>query len=255
MKKIIVRIVLVVLVLGILAVVGVGLFVDSIVKKGVVAVGPQITLVPVGLDEVDLSILSGSGTIKGLSIGNPEGFKTTNAITVGTATLALQPGSLLKDKVVIKKIELIAPEITFEGGFGGNNLSKLLANLEQTTGGGTNAAPSESQPGKKLQVDDFLLRDAKLHVSVTGMAGRSLPVSIPEIHLTGLGQGPDGITPGELTKIVLKEVEKFAIAAADKKLAELGKTATDALSREANKALDQGAQRIGRGLGDLLKKE
>ena len=255
MKKTVIRIALIVVALAILAVISVGIFLDGIVKRSIMTIGPQITLVPVGLDGVDISVMSGSGTIKGLTIANPEGFKMPHAISVGTATLALEPGSLLKDKVIVRKIELIAPEITFEGGFEGNNLSKLLANLEQTTGGGTNAPPSETAPGKKLQVDDFLIRDAKLHVSVTGMGGRSLPVSIPEIHVTGLGQGPEGITAGELTKLVLQEVEKYAIQAANAKLSELGKSATDALSREAEKTLEQGAERIGRGLGDLLKKE
>ena len=68
--------------------------------------------VQVKLDSVNLSLLSGSGKVQGLIVGNPEGFKTPQAISVGAASLALQPASLLADKIVVESINVQAPEIT-----------------------------------------------------------------------------------------------------------------------------------------------
>jgi uncharacterized protein involved in outer membrane biogenesis len=254
MKKILLRIGLGLVVLIILVVLMVSLFLDGAVKRAVETIGPRLTKVEVKLDRVRLSLLSGSGKISGLRLGNPEGFKTPQAISVGSASIALKPGSLLSDKIVIRKIELVAPDITFEGGFGGNNLGKILANLNEATGGSDTNAPAQpaaEKPGRKLEVDDFIISGAKVHVSVTGMGGKSLVVPIPEIHLTGLGTGPEGITAAELTRQVLTAIQQSAIKAADAAVADLGKSVTKELGKNAGES----AGKIGESISDLLKKK
>src|SRR5215468_317578 len=139
------KIILVLVLLIILGAVGVHFFLDSAIKKGVETFGPQITKVSVKLDSVSLSLLSGSGKIKGLIVGNPEGFKSPSAIQVGNASLALQPGSVLGDKVIIKSIAVHAPEITFETDLKQNNLSKIVANLQATTGGDASSPSATNQ--------------------------------------------------------------------------------------------------------------
>src|SRR5205085_1505276 len=118
--------------------------------------------------------------------------------------LALKLGSVFSDKVIIKSIELKEPEITLEGTLrGDNNLSKILSNVEGTSNS-TNEPAVQTTPGKpakKLEVDDFLITGAKVHVNITSVGEFTVP--IPEIHLTDLGKGQDGITAAELTKLVL----------------------------------------------------
>jgi hypothetical protein len=261
MKKIILRLCLAGLILLILAILGISLFLDGAVKRGIEIVGPRLTKTPMQLSNVSLSILSGAGSIKGLVVGNPEGFKTPEAIRVGNASLSLQPGSLLTRKVVIKSIKVEAPEITFEYGFGGNNLSKILANVRSETAGGTNASaassgapPAETSAGKKLEVDDFLITGAKVHVSLTQLGGKTVPVTLPEIHLTNLGQGPDGITAGELVERVLAEVEKAAVKAANSGVADISKGAS-ALTQDLGKSGTGTVGTLKKSLGDLFKKK
>jgi len=255
MKKWLIRIVIALVVLIILAVVAVGLFLDSGIKKGVETVGPMVAKVPVKLESVSVSLWSGSGKIKGLLVGNPEGYKTPSAIQVGTAELALQPGSLLSDKVVIRNINVQGPEITFETDLKGNNLSKIVANMEGSSGGGTEPTKPESQSksSRKLQVDNFVVTGGKINVSVTALGGKSATVPLPEIRLTGLGQGPDGITAAELTKRVLQEIEKKAAQAASGAVADLSKQAgelTKGLQKDAG-----GAINATKSIGDLFKKK
>lgn len=254
MKKLLIGGLVVLAVIAVAVVLAVGFFLDSAVKKGVETIGPQLTKVSVKLDRVGLSLLSGSGKVTGLVVGNPEGYKTPNAINIGHARLAVSPGSLLSDKVIVKSIRVDAAEVTFEGGLSGNNLSKILDNVNAATGGDTpaTATPADSTAGKKLQVDDFLMTGAKVNVSLTGMGGQSVTVPLPDIHLTGLGQGSEGITSAELTKVVLNEVIAGAtkVAASDK-VKELTKGVTDAATKAAGDAVDKATKSV----TDLFKKK
>jgi len=224
-----IRVVLILILVGIVAgLVVVATSLDGIVKEGVETFGPKITKVTVNLDSVHLVLFTGSATIKGLVVGNPEGYKAPQAISVGLAELGVNPFSILSDKVVIRTVHVVSPEITFEGGLGGNNLGKIMENVNAiaTKGGkpSTNAAsPAASQPGKKIEVDDFLITGAKVHVRLTDLGGKEMSLTLPDIHLTDLGRDSDGLTPADLTRTVLKAVTGATIKAVSTASAGLGK--------------------------------
>jgi hypothetical protein len=252
MKKLVIRVGIGAVVLLMLAALAVHLFLDSAIKRGVETLGPQMTKVDVRLANISVSLLSGSGSIRGLQVGNPEGFKSPHAIQVGSASLAVKPGSLFGDKVVIRSIQLDAPEITFEGSLSGNNLSRIQANVEEYTRAAEPAdAKEEKAAARKLQVDDFLITNAKVNVSVTELGGMTLPVTIPRIHLTDLGTGPEGITPGELTKRVLGAVTEQATEVARGAVTEAIKTGA---IKDAGKAASDALENAGRGVRDLFRK-
>ena len=256
MKKLIFRLVIALVVVIILAVLALGLFLDKAIKRGVETYGPKLTKVDVKLDSVNLSVVSGSGSIKGLVVGNPEGYTTPSAISVGSAHVALRPSSLLSDKIVIKSIKLEAPEITLETDLRHNNLSKLLKNVKEAAAGGEKepakpqkpAQPSEGKPAKKLQVDEFIITGGKVNVSLTAMDGTAVTVPLPDIHLKDLGTGPEGITAAELTQRVLEAIQQNAIQAASG-------VATEAAVKAAEGTGSNAVERLTKGLGGLLKKD
>ena len=256
MKKLIIRGVVVLLVLLVLAV-GVSIyFLGSIVKKGVETVGPQITRTEIKLDSATLSLLSGSGKLKGLLVGNPEGFKTPSAIKVGSVSVGVVAGSVFSDKVHVTQVNVQAPEITFEGGLKGNNLSKLLDNVQAATGGSDKTSATSKDKSRKLQVDDFVISGGKINLSIDvgPLGGESATVPLPEIHLSNLGSGPDGITAADLTAKVLKELLQAAIPAAEKAVVDLGKGATG-IVKEAGKTATDEVGKATKGIGDLFKKK
>src|SRR5271154_396372 len=120
------------LVLVVAAAIVAGFFLNPIMKKSVETVGPEITKTAITLDAVDLSLLTGSAKVKGLVVGNPEGYKTPQAISVGTISVSVNPFSVLSGKIVVRSVIVESPEITFEGGLSGNNLSKILDNVNGT---------------------------------------------------------------------------------------------------------------------------
>jgi hypothetical protein len=258
MKKILIRLCIALVVLIVLVALGVHFFLDGAIKRGVETVGPKLTKTEIKLDGVHLSLLSGSGKIKGLIVGNPDPYKTPHAISVGTATLEVKPGSLFSDKVIIRSINLDAPEITFEGGLAGNNLSKILANLNEATSGGTNVAnatPSEQKKAnKKLEVDDFTITGAKLDANITDLGGKTMTIPLPTIHLSNLGTGPEGITVAELTKKIISEIEKESVKAVSSSGANIGKAAEN-LTKGLGTNSSGTVSNVTHGLENLFKKK
>ena len=240
MKKLIIRIAIVLVVLIVVAVIAVGFFLGDIIKAGMNTVGPKITQTTFTVNAVSVLMLTGSAGVKGLVIGNPEGYKATNAISVGKAAVSVAPFSVLSDKIVVKSVEVRDAVITFEGNpIGANNLNKIMANVNALAGAPATNAPAPAagakKPAKKLEVDDFLITGAKVQFN-----GVTLP--LPDIHLTALGKGPEGITPAELVKDVLGEVTTATLKAVVSSASNVGKAVGDNVSK------------IGKSLGGLFGK-
>ena len=191
-------------------------------------------------------------------IGNPEGYKTPQAISVGLAAVGVNPPSVLSDKIVVRSVRVEAPEITFEGNpFGKNNLSQIMDNINAIAKSGgpaaTNApAQAGKKPAKKIEVDDFLITGAKVHVSLTGMSGKEMTLPLPDIHLTDLGKDSDGITATDLTRRVLDAITSATLKAVTSAVTGIGKGAEN-VGKDAGKTVGEGVNKITKGIGGLFK--
>jgi len=258
MKKWIFRIAAIVVVLLIVAVVAAAIFMGSIIKKGVETVGPTITKTEMKLDSANVSILSGSGSLKGFLLGNPQGYTTPQAIKVGKVELGVKPGSVFSDKVHVTHIRVESPDITLETqgvNFMANNLNSILANVQAAAGdsGKTKEQSKESGASKKLQVDEFLITGAKVNISSTLLGGKPASVTLPEIRLQNLGSGPDGVTAAELTDIVMQKLVPAVLAASQQAIGDISKQASELIKDATGggtNILDKA-----KGIGDLFKKK
>ena len=242
MRKLFLSVVVILVVLIVVTVIVVGFFLGTIVKTGMETVGPKITQVSIKVDAVNLSLLTGSARVKGLVVGNPEGYKTPQAISVGSAAVGVNPSSVLSDKIVVRSVRVEAAEITFEGGLGGNNLSKIMDNVNAI-----------AKSGRKIEVDDFLITGAIVHVSLTVMSGREMTLPLPDIHLINLGKGNAGITATDLTRRVLGAITTATVKVVASATTDIGKGAGN-LGGDAGKAVGQDMNKITKGISGLFKK-
>ena len=253
MKKLILKIAIGLIVLLIVGVLAAAMFLGSIVKKGVETVGPKLTGTSVTLAGANLSLLSGSGALKGFVLGNPPGYPGDFAIKVGEVALGVAPASLFSDKIHITQIRVESPELRVEGDLRKNNLLAIRDHVQAAlgSGGGRPAAPAAGgnvDAPKKLQVDEFIVTGARVFLKSDLIGPQELQFILPDIHLAQLGQGPAGITGAELTDRLITELNGAVTVAAAKKL-------TEQATKAAGDSLKGATDKAAKGLGDLLKKK
>ena len=219
MKKLLIA-VGVVVVIGVVASVFLISNVDKIIKKAVETVGPKVLQAPVDLDDVSISLSSGSGELKGLTIGNPQGYDTEYAFQLGGVAIDLDLESLTSDKIHIKNIVISAPKIIYEGGLTRkNNLSQLQANAESFAGPSSQKTETtEKEPAgssKKIQIDYFKIEGGNIKAVLDEYKEKDLSYALPTIELKNIGKDRE-TTVSEVIKLVLNAVNKAALPAVQK---------------------------------------
>ena len=214
----------------------------KIVKTAVEAAGPRLLGAPVTLGLVTISPLSGEGTLRDLVIGNPPGFKSEHAIKVGSVDVAVKLSSLLTDTIVVRRVAVRGPELIWEIGQGGSNLTKLQSNAQESAeklGGGKSAAPAEApaKKGKSLLIEDFSVTGGQVGLSATALGGRGLNAPLPDVHLTNLGG--KGRSPAEVASQAFKAITN---------------SAQGAVSNIGGKAIDAAKSAAATALGSFFKK-
>jgi len=238
-KKIIIRVVLGLVVLLVVGFVVLAFSLGAIVKKGVETVGPGATQTDVKLKSAQVWLFAGRAQLTGFFLGNPKGYKTESAVSVDDISVGVKPFSVFSDKLIVYKVKVKAPIITLEGGLTANNLTKIEKNLNDYLNGSSPTATGGTPPakqGKKLQVNDLEITGAKLQVNTMLSAGKTVVLSIPDIHLTDLGTGPDGITPLEVAQKALHAELEAAVTTLAKNAGELGLDALKGGKGTAEKA-------------------
>jgi uncharacterized protein involved in outer membrane biogenesis len=216
--------------------------IGPLIKTAVNTYGPQITKTEVRLGDVGVSIFSGEANLKDFFLGNPKGFNAPQAMKVGSISVNVDEKSLTKDTIVIDKVEVDRPEITYEKAGGTDNIQTILNNVKSATGPAATAKKpaGEKGGGKKLLIRDFTLKGGKVNLTMTGLAGKTVTADLPDIHLRDIGK--DGTSPAEAFREIFaalhKQITSPAVTDALKKgLKDMG-LSPEALGGEAGKAIE-----------------
>ncbi len=217
------------------AYVGLEYFLGHAVKVGVNAVAPKITQTKVELAGAVISPLSGSGTLTGLTVGNPAGWTAEKAFYFGKVHIKLKPFSIFGDFIEIEEIIIEQPEFTYETKIIASNIGDLLKNIEAVTGRADKSAEPTAKSGKpiKFAVKKLSIRSGTVSV---GLSAAAIKVPLPPLELTELGTAEGGITPDQLTAAVMRRLTPDIIAAAAKAALQLGGTGGAAAAESVKKA-------------------
>jgi hypothetical protein len=176
---------------------------DSIVADAIETYGSRSAGVPVRVGSVELALTEGKGTIRGLRVGNPEGYASGDAFRLGEITVQVDPKSVTSSPVSVPQIRVIAPEVNAElDAKGKSNLQTILDHVQS----GGEAAPAEEGEPIRLAIGQFVFEQGKLRGDASAVAGREEDVfetDLPSVKLSNIG-GSRGATPAEVSEAVLK---------------------------------------------------
>lgn len=241
------------------------LFLGQIIRAGVATVGPKLAGVPIRLEKVVVNPFSGMVRIKGLVIGNPEGFNTPSAMELNDFKLNIKMSSLFSKAVVIEQILIDAPQITYEKSLKSSNLSTLQANLAPKDAAPKTETvpakePAEKKAAKKVIIEDFQLNGAKVNVTITALGGKKMTLPLPDIKMKDIGKDSGGASPAEVISETFDSITKAVVEAASsvgdaagKALKDAGGAASDA-AKGATDAAKGAVDSVKKGLGGLLGK-
>jgi uncharacterized protein involved in outer membrane biogenesis len=225
MKKLLLGITFVVGLCVLVLIVG-SFYLGSIVKAGVNGYAPKVTQTRVTLASASISPLNGSGTLRGLVVGNPAGWSDANLASLGRIHISVAPKSLFADHIVIDDIDIDAPEFDYETKFTSSNVGDLLDNVNRATG--TSAGTATAKNGKPLKFEVRRLR-VQNGVVQLGAGSKSVRVALPTVELTNIGTAQGGITSAQL-------VAKVTRALSD----QIGHAAAEAAAKAGAAAVQQG---------------
>ena len=251
MKKIFIGIIVIVL----LAAAGAGWWLykerDSLIADAIRTYGPPILGVSVKLGGVKTDVAEQSAALHGLVIGNPAGFATPHALSLGNVGLKLDVASLTGDVILIKEISVIKPDITYEYKSGGSNLDVIQRNAEKhvaekiaALGINKDGAKDgkDKGPGKKFIIEHVYVKDAKANVRAELLKGKTLSVPVADLHLTDIGKKSNGATAGEAAKQIITAIT-----------ASVTKAASSAISIDVDGLKKKGTEAVSGALKGLFK--
>ena len=220
----------------------------SIVKAAVQTIGPKALGAEVKVSGVFINLFTGTVAISDVFIGNPEGYKNDRAFTLKKLKLHLEPSSLTKPKLVIREFTLDGVDVYFEPSSNllSNNLSQLNRNIAAFTEklSGSKDAPADGEfedsrseaeieaektEAQRLQIDKLSLTNIYVNIvaSIPGREPDAAPIPVVPIVLDGLGQDEEGVTPMDVSVVILNKLTLGVLKSVGEALPSL-KSVTDA---------------------------
>ena len=174
------------------------------IKNAVNTFGPEITKTEVKLGDVGISLFSAEAKLKDFFLGNPEGFKSPQALRVGSIHVNVDEKSLTKDTIIIDRIEVVAPEINYEKVRGTDNFKAIQNNVNKTVSANkaakTSGAEGKEGGGKKIIIKNFIVKDGKVNLAMSALGGKTIAAKLPDVHLKDVGQKKGGASPADAFK-------------------------------------------------------
>ncbi len=203
--------------LGILLIIAGGVYYfmnsyEAIVKNLVHKYGSEVTGTDVSLQGFKLSLTNGEGTIKGISVGNPKGYKSPNLFELGEISVKVNLKSLTSDTIVIDHVIIKKPVITYEMlSLTQNNIKEIQNNInnymaksakDSKTEKAAEAKEVKEEGGKKVVIKKLHVEGGEL-AAITAVTEVKVP--LPAMDINGIGENKgkaEGTTvAGAISKI------------------------------------------------------
>lgn len=226
----------------------------KLIQAGIEKYGSAMTGAKVTLDDVSVDLGNGQASLRGLLVGNPEGFETEYLTHLDEIRVSLDLDSITSDPVVIKEVLIQGPVFIYEMAPGGNNLDAILNNVREyvgaTTDNGGEGSKRDETAGPRMIIDDVYIRNGTVSLSHKLLKGKNMITApLPEIHLQDVGRKEGGATPGEVAEQIIANVRSSAVSA----VATLNLDTVIDKTKQAGGAIKEGLGNAGEKLKGLFQ--
>lgn len=236
-----------------IAVATVYLSISSVIATTIEKYGSAISGTTVKLKDADFSPTSGETSITGLTVGTPPGFTAEPAFFAPTVNILIDPQTLGHDAIVIRRLEMVAPEITYEVRNGNDSLRALRRNIETAAAKERNGPLIQTLPDQttaaKFIIEDLYIKKAVVIVEADQLSGRRATALLDDIYLKDIGREEGGLPPAEIVRRIhaalLRETSRALLStdlALSEQIINLLRSASDEaeeILRRLNKLLEK----------------
>lgn len=185
---------------------------NTAVRSGIEKTLAFVLQVDVSLREIEISPVSGEVALRGLKIGNPDGFKTESAFYLEEATVRADLASFTGDSPTIELISIIGAKVTLEQGLRSSNLSTLIESASRFSSG--EAGEAEEAPdgetadasSKQIKIDRIVLENTRVSLSAPILMGQEVGYTLSTIEMTDLGGESERVSIAEALRIFIKKI-------------------------------------------------
>lgn len=227
-----------------MVIVGIGVFlynsIDPIVESAIEKYGTQIMGTEVSVGSVHISLKSGRGTIRDVTVANPDGFSSRDLFKLKEITLDIDVASINKDPIVIDEVTIAAPEVRVEVNANAQtNVAVIKSNVDKYQ---SSTVPVERKEGggfeKRFLIEKLVFEEGTVEIDATALGVEAEALELPPVRMSNVG-GPHGDTPdgigktvsraflGEVTDVVTQEVKARAMEKAKQEAGDAAKKIID----------------------------
>ncbi len=183
---------------------------DILIKEAVQKYVPPITKTNIQVSSVHTSVFDGEFKVKGLAVGNPSGFSTPNAFTLGEIEVSVSMKSLFSDVIMIKEITIDKAVATIEISKSGTNLGTINKNINdymknhQSADKPAQASDTDSKKAKKVVIKELTIKNSSIQLaSSLTQSQKMMEIPLPTIQLKNIGEEKNPMTLDQAFALIL----------------------------------------------------
>ena len=180
----------------VIAVIGLVLFINPIIKgaieKGIpVALGCKATV-----EKVSVKPFSGRVMIKNLKIASPQGYAEPEMFAIDEFRVKVDVASVLKSSgpIVINEVIIRGPKIAYEVVGSKSNFDAVMARFPQSDKPEKEKPKDGKKAGRKVIIDLVEFKDGQVNVRAGYTLGQTIPLPLPSLTLRDIGRASGGVT-------------------------------------------------------------
>jgi hypothetical protein len=232
---------------------------EGMVRRMVQKYGSELTGTTVDFKHLKLKPTSGEGSVRNISIGNPQNYQSKNLFTLDDLSVKVDISSLTDDTIVIEQIRIDRPVLTYEMlSLTQNNISDVLSRVQARTKADTSstqkAKDQSADTSKKVIVKNLTVTNGTINiVAGIGTLKQPIPLPLPEITMKNIGKAQGGASTEETLSAVLENILTTATkAVAASGVNQIGETIEDS-AKVATDSVKNVGQKAANGFKSLFK--